>query len=135
MFRGIDRASPERYAKDLLADPVIAPSIARSCSGCSLGLAFPFGLGVALTGTIIGGLTGMLWGGAVRILFLHHATFSINSLCHFFGRRRFRREMSRATSRGSRYRPSARHGTTTTTPSRPPLTTASPAGSWTPAVG
>ena len=31
----------------------------------------------------------MLWGGAVRILFLHHATFSINSLCHFFGRRRF----------------------------------------------
>ena len=26
----------------------------------------------------------------MRILFLHHATFSINSLCHFFGRRRFR---------------------------------------------
>jgi stearoyl-CoA desaturase (delta-9 desaturase) len=55
-----------------------------------LGLALPFGLGVALTGSIIGGLTGLLWGGAVRILFLHHATFSINSLCHFFGRRRFR---------------------------------------------
>jgi stearoyl-CoA desaturase (delta-9 desaturase) len=54
-----------------------------------LELAFPFGLGVALTGSIIGGLTGLLWGGAVRILFLHHATFSINSLCHFFGRRRF----------------------------------------------
>ena len=54
-----------------------------------LGMALPFGLGVALTGSIIGGLTGLLWGGAVRILFLHHATFSINSLCHFFGRRRF----------------------------------------------
>ena len=55
-----------------------------------VGLALPFGLGVALTGSVIGGLTGLLWGGAVRILFLHHATFSINSLCHFFGHRRFR---------------------------------------------
>ena len=52
-------------------------------------LGFAGWLGVALTGSVIGGLTGMLWGGAVRILFLHHATFSINSLCHFFGRRRF----------------------------------------------
>jgi stearoyl-CoA desaturase (delta-9 desaturase) len=25
----------------------------------------------------------------VRILLLHHATFSINSLCHYFGRRPF----------------------------------------------
>ena len=25
----------------------------------------------------------------MRIFCLHHATFSINSLCHFFGRRRF----------------------------------------------
>ena len=31
----------------------------------------------------------MLWGGAVRILMLHHVTYSINSLCHFFGHRRF----------------------------------------------
>ena len=53
------------------------------------GLALPFGLGVALTGSVVGGLTGLLWGGAVRIFLLHHATFSINSLCHFFGRRRF----------------------------------------------
>ncbi len=44
-------------------------------------------MGVALTGSIAGGLTGLLWGGAVRMFLLHHATFSINSLCHFFGRR------------------------------------------------
>ena len=31
----------------------------------------------------------LVWGGLVRIFFLHHATFSINSICHFFGRRRF----------------------------------------------
>jgi stearoyl-CoA desaturase (delta-9 desaturase) len=53
------------------------------------GLVFPFALGWTLTGSVIGGLTGLLWGGAVRIFVLHHATFSINSLCHFFGRRRF----------------------------------------------
>ncbi len=46
-------------------------------------------LGFALTGSVAGGLTGLLWGGPVRVLVLHHATFSINSLCHFFGRRPF----------------------------------------------
>jgi stearoyl-CoA desaturase (delta-9 desaturase) len=90
MFRGVDRADPTRYANDLLADPVIRLIDRTFLLWVLLGLALPFGLGVALTGSIIGGLTGLLWGGAVRILFLHHATFSINSLCHFFGRRRFR---------------------------------------------
>jgi stearoyl-CoA desaturase (delta-9 desaturase) len=89
MLRGIDRANPERYAKDLLADPVLRTVNRTFFLWVLLGLAFPFGLGLALTGSPIGGLTGLLWGGAVRILFLHHATFSINSLCHFFGRRRF----------------------------------------------
>ena len=36
---------------------------------------------------------------------LHHATFSINSLCHFFGRRTSAPATNRATSRGSRSRP------------------------------
>jgi stearoyl-CoA desaturase (delta-9 desaturase) len=53
------------------------------------GLAFPFGLGVLLTGNVTGGLTGLLWGGAVRILVMHHLTFCINSLCHFFGKQTF----------------------------------------------
>ena len=82
-------ASEERYAKDLLADPVVRFVDRTFPLWVLVGLAFPFGLGIALTGSIAGGLTGLLWGGAVRIFFLHHATFSINSLCHFFGRRRF----------------------------------------------
>ena len=49
----------------------------------------PFALGFAIGGDLKAGLTGLLWGGAVRILVLHHVTYSINSLCHFFGRRRF----------------------------------------------
>ena len=54
-----------------------------------LRLAPPFLLGWLITGTLFGALTGLLWGGAVRILLLHHVTYSINSLCHFFGSKRF----------------------------------------------
>src|SRR5918999_5621110 len=54
-----------------------------------LGLALPFGLGYALTGTLAGALTGLLWGGFVRVFLVHHVTWSINSVCHFFGSRRF----------------------------------------------
>jgi stearoyl-CoA desaturase (delta-9 desaturase) len=89
IFNGDGFASEERYAKDLLADPIVRFIDRTFLLWVLAGLAFPFGLGVALSGSIAGGLTGLLWGGAVRLFLLHHATFSINSLCHFFGRRRF----------------------------------------------
>jgi stearoyl-CoA desaturase (delta-9 desaturase) len=82
-------ANEERYAKDLLADPVVRFIDRTFLLWVLAGFAVPFGLGVALTGSIVGGLTGLLWGGAVRLFLVHHATFSINSLCHFFGRQRF----------------------------------------------
>jgi hypothetical protein len=89
------------------------------------GLALPFGLGVALTGSVLGGLTGLLWGGAVRIFLLHHATFSINSLCHYFGRRPFATGDESRNLAGWRRSHSGRPGTTTTTRSRPRPATAS----------
>jgi stearoyl-CoA desaturase (Delta-9 desaturase) len=79
-------ATPERYAKDLLADPVARFVDRTFLLWLLAGLALPFALGAALTGTLAGGLTALLWGGAVRIFLLHHATFSVNSLCHYFGR-------------------------------------------------
>jgi stearoyl-CoA desaturase (delta-9 desaturase) len=82
-------ADERRYAKDLLADPWVRFVDRTFVVWVVLGLAFAFGLGVALTGTVTGGLIGLLWGGAARIFFCHHATFSINSVCHFFGRRDF----------------------------------------------
>jgi stearoyl-CoA desaturase (delta-9 desaturase) len=80
-------AEEDRYAPDLIADPVVRFVDRTFVFWALLGLALPFGLGVALTGTVTGGLLGLLWGGAVRIFVLHHITFCINSLCHFFGRR------------------------------------------------
>src|SRR5256714_9986701 len=88
-FGDPERADENRYARDLMADPIMRLLNRTFLLWVVLGIAFPFGLGVALTGSVIGGLTGMLWGGAVRIFVLHHTTFSINSLCHFFGRKRF----------------------------------------------
>ena len=83
----------------------------------ALSLAIPAALGWLLTGTGAGAATGLLWGGLVRIFFLHHVTWSINSICHFYGRRRFEPTTTPPTSRGwLRYR-WARPGTTTTTPS------------------
>ncbi|HKO26134.1 MAG TPA: acyl-CoA desaturase [Solirubrobacteraceae bacterium] len=89
MFRGKDMANPGRYAKDLVADPDMRFISRTFPLWVLIGLAVPFGLGAALTGSLAGGLTGLLWGGAVRVLLLHHATFSINSLCHFFGQQPF----------------------------------------------
>jgi stearoyl-CoA desaturase (Delta-9 desaturase) len=54
-----------------------------------LGLAIPFLVGLALDQTLAGALSALLWGGLVRIFLQHHVTWSINSVCHFFGRRRF----------------------------------------------
>jgi stearoyl-CoA desaturase (delta-9 desaturase) len=89
IFRGENMANPQRYAKDLLEDRDLRFIDRTFPLWAALGLALPFGLGMALTGSVTGGLTGLLWGGAVRLFLLHHVTYSINSLCHFFGGQRF----------------------------------------------
>jgi stearoyl-CoA desaturase (Delta-9 desaturase) len=89
LFDHTQRAARERFAPDLVADPVISFVDRTFILWSVVGLVIPFGLGYLIGGTLGAGLEGMLWGGAVRVLVLHHATYSINSLCHFFGRRRF----------------------------------------------
>jgi len=79
-----------RYASELYEDPVMR-RIGRSFPLLVLiSLAVPTLAGFVLHGfTVSGGLRGLLWGGLVRIFFVHHITWSVNSVCHFFGRRRF----------------------------------------------
>ncbi len=89
LFEHTQRGSKQRYAPDLVGDPLIAFVDRTTLWWIALGLLAPFGLGYALGGTLTAGLTGLLWGGAVRVVLLHHVTYSINSLCHFFGRKRF----------------------------------------------
>jgi stearoyl-CoA desaturase (Delta-9 desaturase) len=89
LFVHTQRGNRRRYAPDLLADPVVRFVDRTFILWAIGGIAAAFGLGWLIGGDVQSGLTGLLWGGAVRLLVLHHATFSINSLCHFFGRRRF----------------------------------------------
>ncbi|MDY3559890.1 acyl-CoA desaturase [Gemmata sp. JC673] len=49
-----------------------------------LGLVVPTAIGYAFGGEH-GALTGFIWGGLVRILLGHHATWSVNSICHLWG--------------------------------------------------
>ena len=89
LFIHTQRAAKRRYAPDLFADRAIRFVDRTFFLWVAVGLAIPFGLGVAISGNIRGGLTGLLWGGLVRMLVVHHVTYSINSLCHYFGRKRF----------------------------------------------
>jgi stearoyl-CoA desaturase (delta-9 desaturase) len=89
LFLHTARGRHDRYAPDLQSDPVVAWVNRTFVLWVAVGLAVPFGLGWLIGGSSHTALTGLLWGGAVRILVLHHVTYSINSLCHFFGRRSF----------------------------------------------
>ena len=89
LFLHDQRGARARYAPDLLADPVIRFVDRTFVIWAVGGLGIAFGLGAAIGGSVAAGLTALLWGGAVRLLVLHHMTYSINSICHVFGRRRF----------------------------------------------
>jgi stearoyl-CoA desaturase (delta-9 desaturase) len=82
-------SSRRKYAPDLVEDRGMRLISRLEIPLVAATLLVPFGLGFALTGELAGALTGLLWGGLVRVFFVHHVTWSINSICHFFGRRRF----------------------------------------------
>jgi stearoyl-CoA desaturase (delta-9 desaturase) len=90
LFRTHGQASSKRFARDLLEDPAMR-ALNRAFPALALAsLLLPFLLGLALGGGVLAaGLSALLWGGLVRIFLVHHITWSINSICHFFGRRRF----------------------------------------------
>ena len=82
-----DASDASRYAPDMLRDRDIR-RIDRLFPVLALGsLAVPFAIGFGLSGTLVGGLTALVWAGLVRMALLHHVTWSVNSLCHTFGRR------------------------------------------------
>jgi stearoyl-CoA desaturase (delta-9 desaturase) len=90
LFRTHGQASSKRFARELVEDPGMR-ALNRWFPALALAsLLLPFLLGLALGGgALAAGLSALLWGGLVRIFLVHHITWSINSICHFFGRRRF----------------------------------------------
>ena len=92
LFSTQGQASARRYAKDLYEDPGMRLINRRFPLLVLLSLAVPALAGWALTGTLAGAAGGLLWGGLVRIFLVHHITWSVNSVCHFLGTRRFQTE-------------------------------------------
>jgi stearoyl-CoA desaturase (Delta-9 desaturase) len=83
------RADWKKYAPDLYEDAGMR-TISRNFVWLVLAsLLLPALAGYLVTGTALGAFTGFLWGGLVRIFFVHHITWSVNSVCHFLGSRRF----------------------------------------------
>jgi stearoyl-CoA desaturase (delta-9 desaturase) len=86
-------APADRYARDLQADPGIVLVDRLFFTWVAIGLLLPALAGFALSGgEPLAALTGFLWGGLVRVFLLHHATWSVNSVCHIYGGRPFQIE-------------------------------------------
>lgn len=82
-------AEAPRYAPELLEDPVMRAIDRAFIPLTALTLLIPFALGWMTSGTLGGAALALFWGGLVRIFFVHHIAWSTNSICHYFGRRRF----------------------------------------------
>jgi len=83
------QAEHGRYARDIVEDRGLKTIHDWFVPIFLVGLLIPAAAGYAIKGTLAGAATGLLWGGFVRVFLVHHVTWSINSICHFFGRRRF----------------------------------------------
>jgi stearoyl-CoA desaturase (delta-9 desaturase) len=88
LFRS-EPANEQRFAADLLEDRDLRIVSRLFPIWALCGLAIPFFAGWAFAGTVTGAITALVWGGLVRIFLVHHVTWSVNSICHAFGRRPF----------------------------------------------
>jgi stearoyl-CoA desaturase (delta-9 desaturase) len=84
----------QKYAGAMLKDPIIVFVHKTFWLWVFVGLAIPslIGAGAAyLMGqsALFGALTGLIWGGFVRLFFNQHVTWAVNSICHTFGSRQF----------------------------------------------
>jgi stearoyl-CoA desaturase (delta-9 desaturase) len=77
---GDDQPEREKYCKRLLADPLVVFVDRTALVWVVLGLVIPYA---------VAGWHGLLWGGLVRIAFGNHVTWSVNSICHTFGKQPF----------------------------------------------
>ncbi len=82
-----DPADLDRYVKDLRQSTTVVVANALWPLWIVLGLVLPAALGGILTGSWAGVLLGFVWGGLVRVFLVHHVTWSVNSICHLWGRR------------------------------------------------
>jgi stearoyl-CoA desaturase (delta-9 desaturase) len=86
---GREVTNADRFAPDLVADADLRVVNRYFWLWITLSLALPALLGGLLTWSWWGAVTAFFWAGLVRIAFLHHVSWSVNSVCHLIGERPF----------------------------------------------
>jgi stearoyl-CoA desaturase (delta-9 desaturase) len=90
-----DNTGIDKYAPDIAADKDLNWISKHFSVFVISSLLLPAVLGGLITWSWMGALTAFFWAGLVRVAFVHHVTWSINSICHVFGNRPFTsRELS-----------------------------------------
>jgi stearoyl-CoA desaturase (delta-9 desaturase) len=79
-----------RYVKDLNERPTFRVLNHLFFVWVGVGLLIPAAIGGLITQSWSGAFWGFVWGGLVRVLLVHHVTWSINSVCHIWGRRPYK---------------------------------------------
>ncbi len=90
LFQNLGMEEGREYGKDLYDDRLLVWIDRLYLLWVALTLGLPFLIGYLVGGTWERGVEAMVWGGLIRIFLYQHATFSVNSICHMFGRRDFR---------------------------------------------
>jgi stearoyl-CoA desaturase (Delta-9 desaturase) len=90
LFSNLGMEQGREYGRDLYEDRLVRTIDRLYVLWVVLTLGIPFGVGYWVGGTWEAGVEGLVWGGLLRIFLYQHATFSVNSICHMFGRRAFR---------------------------------------------
>ena len=81
--------SHQKYSPDWLADRDIVVIHKLFGPLVAVTLVLPAVIGGLWTMSWQGALIAFFWASLVRVSFLHHVTWSINSICHTFGKREF----------------------------------------------
>jgi stearoyl-CoA desaturase (delta-9 desaturase) len=84
-----DLSNPRRFVPDLLADRAMVRVSKLFWLWTAICLVLPGIIGGLVTWSWWAVLTGLFWAGLVRVSFLHHVTWSVNSVCHMIGNRPF----------------------------------------------
>jgi len=88
LFDG-NHTSQQKFCPDLLADKKISRISSNFPALVTASLLAPALIGGLWSWSWQGALTAFFWGSLVRVAFLHHVTWSINSICHTFGKAEF----------------------------------------------
>ncbi|MDX6505779.1 MAG: hypothetical protein QOG06_423 [Gaiellaceae bacterium] len=90
LFDNLGMERGREYGKDLYENRLVRSIDRLYFLWVAITLGLPFLIGYAVGGTVGAGFEALVWGGLIRIFLYQHATFSVNSICHMFGRKDYR---------------------------------------------